>query len=1394
MPPVIPQDAVSDWYMPEDSEQWTSLLDGLDIGAPSFLHLLQEDSGNPEDSIGGVTLTAASWASYQQTLATWNRYACTATDGLAASLASTSASLPDQSANSMTTLVFFARRGTPASTRPVFMHGAAAFASIISCEIGADNFLRCNSRNASVVSGTVDYGVDVVVPIFLQHDRTNGIHRVVTPQEVITATYAALGSNKGLGLGAAAYGQCPPGAWLYSVTWTGADAEMSLDQMRELFSRMQQGAPTTRAAFSRGSTRMQWVLCIDGYDKILTDGDTDAALAAHAGTDWTQALGGLVVECRPEQVGDPNNPFANTGGRCVVYVHDDRDQTFGIETHRRGAGSWTTLRGTIDRNDTALTISSNAGFDASGEAHIGTECLQFSGTTSSTMTASIRGKYTAVGCHSSGSGGSRFAEHHRVSLNQHMVQSNPIISEQPRRWIGRRANLYLHIVDENGNLNSKANAELVFPGRIEALGDDPNTACTVLKLKHLLSEVGPTIIGGNRFSATATEGVYLKAGTRVKMFEIEKSTVTKIANDLVVVASGASGTNQINAGHYTLNEICQFMNNWLGGETVAARVEGRYSWISPVETGDGYRTVLDWNIVRATSENVAPQFDLPNVIAGMLGLAPTEGVQFGGFTRWGPGKMHRPNTQQRGVGEHVPMKTAVFSKGGPGGSLPSFRMLLENERGEFVNQYETLPSIIKSGLDSSKQWGLFLVDEKLLIQANYTSNELRDCFITPLGQQQINDNQEPFYTLGRRADEDAGPVTVRQVFDIEGSFFQVMMLLHYNTGTDNYNHADYDTAAHGLGAGIPGGYLGDVFERSVDALPRADALCRIRFDEPKQLSEIIGGELLARGAFLVWKNGALMYQQWQSPTASLATLTLDETNKFVPSGSDENSKAATLETGAYARPHIKLDYNPDFAFGRETRYRASQRLIDHVAIDDGANDGQAMTIKLAGTANNDDAEALAADVLAKMPLRSRPSKFAVRSIGSRQFFGVAPGDIAVITDRYARDPLTGQRYNAATDTGGLDERPCTIMRHTFDLGGPQPGRGQDKARGFTGEVEVNFFDQNRCVPFSPAADVDETMSSGGFSAGYNNGTLQLLCKAHVYSESSEAVDASRIPVGGEITITEKDPSNTAAPLTWTVTVSQRSGNYLTIDAALGGWDSGKTYRITSALFSQSTAVQKDYAYQADDADEYIENVDVPYLYGSTGEEASWSINTTEATEFIVDQCYSEGRPLDSGNEKALINAVNNLVDFKTAHHALYMWSVFYTDASLDTWYMLHFGRIHLGRETLNNSVFRYVSLAPWLWLDNSNGATTGYVRVTLSRQMPRQRENSTSSDEIEFGDYYHQVTWSTTSTTPVAGSLETFPAILKAQDWGMAYILVETKDAYCRGLIRGKEGERVLVL
>src|SRR5678816_3032592 len=358
---------------------------------------------------------------------------------------------------------------------------------------------------------------------------------------------------------------------------------------------------TTKSALATGSAATKWIAVIEGYPRLLTDADPTKALTAWSGTDFSLALGGLVVECRNQQQGDPHDPFANQGGTLTLHMPQDAADTFGIEVNRRGAGAFTSLASTIDRNDTALTIKFGDGFTSSGEAYIGTECVAYSSKTTTTMTVSTRGKYSDVGVASSGSGASnRFASHHRVALDQNQVQNNPSISQQPRRWLGRRAYLYMHTVDSAGDLNTRANAQRVFAGRITGISDDPNTFCTVVQCEHVLHEVGGAVLLRNQWGGTVRDGIYIPAGAVFKHVQSRAGT-TKSANDLTVVASGASGSNQINAGYYSLEEICAFLNAWLGGEKAAARIDGSYSWQSPISTTDGVRTVIDWQIADASS-------------------------------------------------------------------------------------------------------------------------------------------------------------------------------------------------------------------------------------------------------------------------------------------------------------------------------------------------------------------------------------------------------------------------------------------------------------------------------------------------------------------------------------------------------------------------------------------------------------------------------------------------------------------------------------------------------------------------------------------------------------------------------------------------------------------------
>ena len=63
---TVTQDALSGWYFPANSTEWTSLLSGTGISNPSSLWLCQEASGTLADSIGSRPLTISGTPSYQQ--------------------------------------------------------------------------------------------------------------------------------------------------------------------------------------------------------------------------------------------------------------------------------------------------------------------------------------------------------------------------------------------------------------------------------------------------------------------------------------------------------------------------------------------------------------------------------------------------------------------------------------------------------------------------------------------------------------------------------------------------------------------------------------------------------------------------------------------------------------------------------------------------------------------------------------------------------------------------------------------------------------------------------------------------------------------------------------------------------------------------------------------------------------------------------------------------------------------------------------------------------------------------------------------------------------------------------------------------------------------------------
>jgi hypothetical protein len=882
---------------------------------------------------------------------------------------------------------------------------------------------------------------------------------------------------------------------------------------------------TTLAAWRAGNYRIKWVLAMEGEQHLVTDASVAAVQTAYAGTAYddggVSVLQGLTPDLRNSQTLEPWNPFV-THGRCVAKVLDvDRADTFGILVNRRNPGTETQLAATLDRDDTTVTVKSTTGFTSSGYIYIGTECIKYSGVTATTFTGCTRGMFSPFETGPGGSGGARFGNYHRKGQDANHLQLAPVVSQLPRMWIGKRVALRMHLWDPvTDTINTRDEAQLVFPGRIVGIADDPTTFNTVLELEHAGREIQEGIIGRDFWGAEIPKGMWLATGRRFRMGDISDGT-SRVSNDLVVVTSGAAGTNQINQGFYTLGEICEFLNTWLAAEQGAARVWGTYHVRSPVSNADGLRTVIDCYIPNASSgKYVNLTFYMPAEVVAFLGMVKDAvPAQDGALIGIAGGSGHVSNTAFQICGKSVPFSTVIFRPTGPGRLAQEFTEVitysLENEHGTFIDNTAYLPAAIKGVSPAGHAWGLFIIDERVTMVAAYdsTNGYLQNCWLSPL-KLISDDSTDAMPYIGRRCDEPDEPIKVRQVIVIDTTLLNLIGLLIYSTGTAGYNHATYDALGYGIGLGQPGEIYGNEFDRSVANIPGAQAPAFLVLEEPKKLGEILEGDLLIRNAYIRWKDQHFEFAQWVTPTLAASVATFDEETKAAPVGQKEDHRVASQETDYQVRPVIKLEYGRDFASKRGSdTYLRTLWFEDQPMVD--AGNASARTISLRNTygqftAAGTAVEGLLPKFLAAITLRTRPQRRIIRSLSMKFWEGYSVGDIVTVTDKFARDPVTGRRQIAA--------RAAIITRIWYSPG--------DK---LTGEVELMFYDAHRGELYAPSAQVDETAGAGGFGAGYNSGTNTLRCYAQKFSHTlSLTVHRSRGDVGTPGTQAISEPADRVA--------------------------------------------------------------------------------------------------------------------------------------------------------------------------------------------------------------------------------------------------------------------------
>jgi hypothetical protein len=1172
---------------------------------------------------------------------------------------------------------------------------------------------------------------------------------------------------------------------------------------------------TTLAALQAGVNRIKWVMAIEGVKQLISDATTGAVQTAYTGTAFddggVSVLQGLSVDLRNSQTLEPWNPFV-THGRCVAKVLDvDRSDTFGIMVSRRNPGTETQLSATVSRSATTIPVKSTTGFTSSGYIYIGTECIKYTGVTGTSFTGCTRGMFSPHETGTGGSGGARFGNYHRKGQDANHLQLAPVVTQLPRMWIGKRVAIRMHLWDPATNtINPRDAAQLVFAGRIVSIADDPATFETVLELEHAGREILDGVIGRDFWAAEIPKGMWLAAGRVFKLTDGTTST-SNTANDLTVVTSGAAGANQMNQGFYTGPEIVEKLNTWLAAEQAAARIKGVYHWRTPVSNADGLRTVCDWRVNDASSGvHVNFKISMPGEVASFLGLRDAEPAQDGALQSFAGGTHKVSNTGYMMCGSAVPFSTVIFKPTGPGRIAQEFTEVLtyslENEHGTFVDNTTYFPASIKTTCTTGHVWGLFIVDEKVTMVGAYdsTNGYLQNCWLAPFQLVSDNSNQSMAY-IGRRCDEPDEPIKVRQVVVIDTTLQTLVGLLLYSSGTAGYNHGTYDSLGYGIGLGMPGELFGNEFDRSLANLPGASAPTFLVLEESKRLSDVLEGDLLIRNAFLRWKDQHFEFAQWKTPLAANAIATFDEETKAAPVGQSEGDhRVASQETDYQVRPVIKLEYGRDFSSTRGTdTFLRTLWFEDQTMVDDAGGNVKPRTISLRNTyaqftAAGAAVEALLPKFLAAITLRTQPQRRIVRSLSLKFWEGYSVGDVVAVTDKFARDPVSGRRQIAA--------RPAIITKLWYN-----PTR-------LTGEVELMFFDAHRGELYAPSAQVDETAGAGGFTAGYNAGTSTLRTYQHKFSHTftlnvfrgrgdfgadtlfvDEPIDAARFAAGDKILIVEIDPANPAAPISWERTVQSVSSTDIMLTAALAApaFDATKKYRITYQKFSQVALSQQDYAFQASSTSALIENVDPPDHFCVTTERYSYVANSgSEKGELIPEMLYGDGRAWDVGTDRALIIASNQFIDRKSAHQSPLLWNAPEFGSSNPTYVPVFMGPVFFGTEQLSAAIARVLTLAPFM--RSNTGGTTGYIRATLSRSLPVAQPGGTPSLQatagVRFVDHFVQFEWTTTSSTYAEQAATTLSLGVKEQTYGYAWLIVERKGtAEIRGFSKFIEGVRTLL-
>jgi len=1068
----------------------------------------------------------------------------------------------------------------------------------------------------------------------------------------------------------------------------------------------------TKTSFGTGGGRYALVAAFEGYDTLACSGQTTAMLTAWAATDWATAIGGLRIAGTLEQEIDPWSTELNPMELTLLIAPDD-DDTFGVICNQGGAGTESYLEYELNSEfDAALgtaivRVTDGDQFAATGSVYIGTERIDYTGNAANSLTGCTRGLYHPA---STSAGGNVMGKPHKLPSVAEDVAQKPVVTSVARVWIGKQVAVHMH-KNSGGVLDLKAESQRIFYGTVESIEDSVD-GTTVVRCVSIEERLNRTVLLNDQWSGTIADGI-TTGGDTTFGFIIRGHSGGSYNNY-------TSAAYTLTAGTRTVEEIAELLTTWLNADATVGAIatfnvrvisDGRFEITA--STVSGGPTPLT-NIALYTSKYLLKCFgwtDQPDYV-GYDWVSAEENV------------LQSPDAVLIAIG--------FAGYDGTGITVAT--------TGEWFNNQSRLPDSVSGNTVAGENWGVVQVGSGLFV-ARYVSDTSLDALYALPDQSDYMYGGKVEFAIRKDGDP---PIEVKQVVMIAGSFEDVIGQLFFSTGTPDYNVADYDVLPEQLGAGIPYEVLGTSFVTSIKALSESTEMgsFNLVIDRPTYLWDAISADLLMRVAWLVWRDGGLLFSTAVSPHASIATHTWTESDKQGSSPSD-SLRTVAATTDKALRNCLKIKYNrralSDETYGSTLEVRFTRSIHDYGE--------RVQTIEARnsyGAEGSESVEALAADIVTKvMPLYGVPLKKMRRPLSLEYYEGVAPGDVAVVTDPHMRDPATGAR--------SITDKPALVVSHSRGFVSPP-----------VGEAEVLYMDLDRAAIYSPTAEVASYAADGANGA--------FTCTAHAYSSSTEDTDVEHYADNDVITAIERDPDDHAAPDSLDTIVSGTpAANVIKTDDLFAAYDAGKEYYIISRNYGSAVATQASDCYYADTDDGRVADSRSPYVYADSPLGSFTNSAGTELAERHSDEVFADGTPVCTGAASALAYNVNNLANYATAAHGPSMFQAVQAITS-ESYIPIGQWQFHLGPVEYPGGMTRLLYLAPLI--RSTSALFKMYVRCTISRWRPSGATDTTTL----FAAPYVQLAFETASITFVTPSVQTMtPASPLVYPQGDGWLTMEAK-------------------